>query len=164
MKNLTVKHKQLSKSLQQKDFPQRTASEDSGFESDISSCTSFMTINSTESISCLQKDPEKLLLGPGYSLVERMNGVNNALNWLKHELEVMRNQDKNLMKQIISNRAKIAKYKQYIEGKNEQSEQCTFMLLESAAEKETRKRLNSYETFPDDGSCFHNNKRATWCI
>ena len=177
MVNLRTENGKISKSLADDDFTNRViGAEDSGVESDVSSNTSIkelgiekktVSFNINQSNKIERVDPKQFLLDPSYSLNERLVGITKAFKWLKEELASMKKQDKQIMKDIINNRTKIAEYKQFLEEHEHdiENEESGAGLNDGTMEYEKvneNKVLSNH--FPVDASKFESNIRATWVI
>lgn len=177
MLNLRTGNGKISKSLADDEFNNCViGADDSGVESDVSSSTSIkelgveektVTCNINQSNKIERLDPKQFLLDPSYSLNERLVGISKAFKWLKQELTSMKKQDRQIMRDIINNRTKIAEYKQFLEEHEHDIENG-----ESGAglndgtmeyEKVNENKVLS-NNFPVDASSFRSNKRATWVI
>lgn len=177
MLNLHIKNGKISKSLADNEFTDRViGAEDSGVESDVSSNTSIKELGIEKKtvsfdINQLKKiervGPKQFLLDPSYSLNERLVGISKAFKWLKEELASMKKQDKQIMRDIINNRTKIAEYKQFLEEheNDKENEKSGTDLNDGTMEYEKVNENKVFSNhFPVGASKFESNKRATWVI
>ena len=145
-------------------------SEDSGIDSALSN--ESLDSNTILSVPCHEEstDPSSLLLGSKYTDEERIQGINNALQWLKNELIQMKQNDKDLIKTMMDIRSNIAKVKienefgediivvYYSENEVRHCDNNDEILKE-------RRRLVSNEDFiPGNSNFFDKGKRATWTV
>ena len=184
LKRNNVDH--YSKSMPPNEFNFFVTSSDSGIDSDTSPNSSTKLAASIEKIEKLEEeactncgeetvvDPTSYLLGPRHTEAERTNGISNALQWLRTELESMKLKDRELAKMMIKVRSDIAAFKVELEkgdtGYDSDSE-CVGTssttnppVQDDGFVKENWKLVTSDPAFPSDGSYFENNKRATWVL
>ena len=163
-----------SKSCPVEDFKQLISSEDSGIDSESSIASS---ISESDISLQIKSDPRLFILGADYPVNQRVNGIDQALTWIKDELMKIKEQDKTLTKTMISIRSKIANiklgralgtslidkgYNSDGESKYSTAENCGKTTEDHGKEKQWL--ISKENSFPIDSCFFDNGKRATWAI
>ena len=147
-----------------KSFPNNeilsSGSSDSGLESDNISI--ILTIDNIPHKSFPEFD-----FGSSRTHKERMNNLQNALDWVRKELTEMKSQDRHLARTMIDLRSKIQQLKLDFES-------CKDNGYDSDAdepkdgdlkvETQSPSSILNYQYMMLNGDDFENNKRATWAI
>lgn len=152
-----------------KSFPNQeilsSGSSDSGLESENLSI--IVTIDGDDFEQILNKRLPEFTFGGNRTHKERMDNLQNALDWVRNELTEMKSQDKQLARTMIDLRSKIQQLKLDIESCNDNG-------YDSDTEEPKESELNSemqrptsivnFQCLMVNGDAFENNKRATWAI
>lgn len=146
--------------------------EDSGIESDTSPVSSTKLASSYEDIEDeVIVNPRSFLLGNKAPEKERIDGITNALNWLRDELTKMKETDKQLTRTFITMRSKIAEHKIKMESSSPITDHGYYDTDSIDNQSQGKnKKLDQWNlickdgAFPTNGLDFENNKRATWII
>lgn len=188
---MTTRLEKCSKSLPPVEFQQCiNAAEDSGIESDTSPVSSTKLTISLEDLNDetttqqQQVDPRTFLLGKEASESDRIDGITNAINWLRHELLEMKETDKQLTRTFITMRSQITEQRRYFESASSSetntttdagyydtnsidknnSSKTSYQNPTAVKKKERWNLISTDGAFPTNGIDFENNKRATWII
>lgn len=147
--------------------------EDSGIESDSSPVSSTKLASSIEDMEDeVVVNPQSFLLGKGASDKERMDGITNALNWLRDELTKMKETDKRLTRTFITMRSQIAEHRVKLESPSPTTDYGYYDtdVIDNQSDTKEKKKREQWNlickdgAFPTNGIDFENNKRATWII
>ena len=152
-----------------KSFPNQeilsSGSSDSGLESDNISIVVTMDGGEVESAS--PKSLPEFNFGEKKTHKERMNNLQNALDWVRNELTEMKSQDKHLARTMIDLRSKIQQLKLDLESCNDNgydSDVCEPKEVELNTKARSPTSILSCQHILNYGEAFENNKRATWAI
>lgn len=147
-----------------KSFPNEeilsSGSSDSGLESDNISIT--LSIDSIP-----RKSSPEFSFGSSRTHNERMNNLQNALDWVRKELTEMKSQDKHLARTMIDLRSKIQQLKLDFESCNDNgydSDADEPKDEDLKVETQGPSNVLNYQYLMLNGDDFENNKRATWAI
>ena len=148
-----------------KSFPNEeilsSGSSDSGLESDNVSLV--VTIDGVS-----HKSHPDFNFGSSRTHNERMNNLQNALDWVRSELTEMKSQDRHLARTMIDLRSKIQQLKLDFESYNDngydsdadesKDEEDSDVVSQSATS------ILSFQYMIMNGGDFEKNKRATWAM
>ena len=158
--NKSLKH---WKSVPDGEFKKYMAAEDSGIDSESSLVSSISEPDISQGSLV---DPCTFIMGDTYSDRERIQGINNALSWIKDELMKIKESDKYLTKTMISIRSnikslKIGKTLMNDTGYNSDNE--PFYKEGKTGDVKGWLGANA-KSFPTSSNFFDSGKRATWVI
>lgn len=151
------------KSVPDGEFKKYMTGEDSGIDSESSLVSSISGPDISQSNLV---DPRTFIMGDTYSDRERIQGINNALSWIKDELKKIKESDKYLTKTMISIRSNIKSLKigkTLINDTGYNSDNEPFYKEDKIRDGKRWLGANA-KAFPTNSNYFDKGKRATWVI